>query len=230
MKQIGAPSSGSVRADTFSRNQYGSYIRNRTIPVNPNSPAQTVVRGRFTQLSQYWRDELTPGKRILWSDYAEAHPTINKLGEAIILSGQAMFIGLNGRLLAAGGSIAENPPGLPNFVFTNFAVVATVDDVGPTIVLTVSGVDGTPGYRAMIFGSPPMSPSRVTPTRWKLIGVTSTNAWSTPVSFLSPYQLLFGPLQFQAGKNIVLEARIIGLGGELGQQLKVVAPLVDITV
>lgn len=228
-KTISAPSTGSIRSDTFSRNQYGAYIRNRSIPVNPNTPAQSTARGRFTQLSQYWRDNLTTGQRTAWSDYAEQHPTTNSLGETIVLSGQAMFISINGRQLAAGGAIGLTPPGLPAFVFTGLTVVATVDTSGPTAVLTVAGTNGTSGYKCMIYAGPPMSPARVTPPRKKLIQTVSTDAWSAPVSLFAAYTAEFGSLNLSIGKNIWLEGRIIDTSGQLGQQLTRVTTVLDVT-
>ena len=43
--------SGSVGGTVFSRNKGGAYMRNRSIPVNPQSAAQVVVRAAMAFLT-----------------------------------------------------------------------------------------------------------------------------------------------------------------------------------
>lgn len=90
-----AEASGSVNGTTYSRNRSGNYARNRSTPVNPSAPRQSVIRSIMASLSHTWRNVLTPAQRGLWNDYALTLPALNKIGESITLTGINAFIQLN---------------------------------------------------------------------------------------------------------------------------------------
>lgn len=226
MQQIGAPSSGSIRADTYSRNRYGGYVRNRSIPVNPKTPAQTTVRNRLRDLAQNW-GTLGQQTRDSWANYAELHPRLNRLGETIVLSGAAQYIATNALRQAAGLAASSTVPGTPEGVFTGMTVVATIDTTGPTRVLTVSGINQPASNVAILSGSPPVSGGRVTPLRMTQFAVVSTTAWSTPVSIAASYYNV-GPL-FVAGQNLIIEAKLVDSTGNITAVIRTVTQVVDVT-
>lgn len=102
--------SGSIGGTTFARNRSGSYIRQRTIPVNPNSPRQLAARNNIQALTQSWNANLTPAQRQGWGLYADHVNVLNRLGETISLSGYNMFIRSNAILLGAGLSGVNDAP------------------------------------------------------------------------------------------------------------------------
>ncbi len=57
-------------AITFSKWKGRPYVRERVIPSNPKSGAQTGRRGMFKFLSQVWTDVIT-GDRATWNDLAD---------------------------------------------------------------------------------------------------------------------------------------------------------------
>lgn len=87
---LGGQLSGSAGGVTASHNRYGQYLRNRTIPVNPRSINQERARSIFGTASEAWRS-LTPAQRESWLSYADGTPVLNKLGESVTLSPNAMF-------------------------------------------------------------------------------------------------------------------------------------------
>ena len=89
--------SGSVGGTVFSRNRGGAYIRNRAIPVDPNTASQQNVRSILATQSQNWAD-LTAAQRAAWENWASQNPVINALGNSIQLSGHQAFVQLNTRL------------------------------------------------------------------------------------------------------------------------------------
>lgn len=101
--------SGSIGNTVYSRNKGGSYVRDRAIPTNPNTPRQMTVRTQFQFLSSNW-SSIFAADRALWEAYAESHPVLNRLGQPIILSGHAMFLRLNFNILDWGGSYITTPP------------------------------------------------------------------------------------------------------------------------
>lgn len=100
---------GSVAANTWSHNRGGTYVRRRSVPVNPNSTRQQLARGILAELSATW-SALGQSDRDAWTTWAAGHPTPNALGEVIQLTGQQAYISLNARLLDAGGTAIANPP------------------------------------------------------------------------------------------------------------------------
>ena len=101
--------SGSVAGSTYSRNRYGAYVRNRTIPVNPNSDRQATVRSHFSTLQAAW-SLLTAAQRNAWTTYANATPRNDVFGQPITLTGRSVFVGCNALRLQAGLSIVEDGP------------------------------------------------------------------------------------------------------------------------
>lgn len=102
--QVFTQASGSIGGQTFSHNRFGMYTRARTIPTNPNSTRQNIVRGAFASAVVAW-GELTDIQRLAWKTYADNVPVINSLGDAVNLTGQQMFIrsrtaGLNASQIA----------------------------------------------------------------------------------------------------------------------------------
>ena len=123
--------SGSINGITYSHNASGMYIRNRTMPVNPNTANQQAVRSAMAQLTSNWSNVLTAGQRLRWNNYAANVPLINKVGDPINVTGLNMYVRSNIPRLRAGlTSIASGP--------TNF----TLADLAPiSIVASEAGAD-----------------------------------------------------------------------------------------
>jgi len=105
--------SGKQGGTVASRNRYGQYFRQFAVPVNPATSSQTSARSRLTVASQGWRT-LTDGQRALWKDYADLTPVLNRVGDPIILSGQAMYVKVNAfRLQVLSLGLQATPPPTP---------------------------------------------------------------------------------------------------------------------
>lgn len=216
---IGPPQSGSIRSDTYSRNRYGQYIRNRSTPVNPKTAAQTLARTRFTVLSQGWRN-LTSVQRTSWNAYAETHPIIDSLGNVKYLTGSAIYLKIGAQALNAGQTVSSTPPGEPAFVTGDITLVATAG----TPSLTIAGVDQPSDYRAIVNASPQVSAGVSYPPRVKKIQSVAADSWSTPVTFLGNYNTAFGALI--EGQKIIVRAQLVsdeGVYGPLIQKAVTVA-------
>lgn len=102
--------SGKVGGVVYSKNKGGSYVRNFKAPTNPNTTAQSTIRGYFAQLAARWSNVLTAAQRAAWALYAENIPVINRLGETIYMSALNMYIAANVLVLQAGGTIVDDGP------------------------------------------------------------------------------------------------------------------------
>lgn len=104
-----AAASGSVGGTVFSRNRYGAYTRNRSIPVNPQTSFQQGVRATLGNLSTAWSG-LTTAQQLAWKEWASQNPIVDTLGQSQVLAGNAAYISLNARLLTAGLTRNDSPP------------------------------------------------------------------------------------------------------------------------
>jgi hypothetical protein len=84
--------SGSIGGMTGSHNRGGMYLRARSIPTNPNTTRQQDARAAFTGAVNRWTEVLTSGQRAAWTAYAAQTPTLDSLGDQLILTGQQMYI------------------------------------------------------------------------------------------------------------------------------------------
>jgi hypothetical protein len=98
----GAQASGSRGGTTYSRNRSGAYTRARSVPVNPNSPAQNAVRINFREAAFAWSAILSQGQRDQWDVYADVVPWKNRLGDTIKLSGFNWYLASSTARASAG--------------------------------------------------------------------------------------------------------------------------------
>lgn len=101
--------SGSIGGTVFSRNRGGQYTRARAVPVTSTTPEALAAKARFATASVAWQG-LTDGQRDAWKFWATANPSINTLGNSIILTGQNAFVGNYARCTLAGVPTLTSPP------------------------------------------------------------------------------------------------------------------------
>lgn len=104
---------GSIEGVTFSQNKGGAYIRNRSLPTNPNTPAQQSARNIISQLAYYWRNTLTSAQRAAWSARAASTVLVNKLGDNYNPTGMQLFVRNNAAqqgLVWDAPSVETTPP------------------------------------------------------------------------------------------------------------------------
>jgi hypothetical protein len=102
--------SGSVGGVTAAHNAGGLYLRARSIPVNPNTPAQQAARNAMAQLTTRWQQTLTAAQRTAWSTYAANVPLVNSLGDARLVSGMNMYVRSNAPRVVAGADVVDAGP------------------------------------------------------------------------------------------------------------------------
>jgi hypothetical protein len=135
--------SGKVGNVVFSHGRYGPYIRSRVIPTLVQNDYTSDVRNRLIALSQAW-GAVAAADKDSWRTYAATHPVIDTLGKAMVLQPSAVFIGLNARILQAGGAQIDVPPiaAAPAAV-AGQAVVADESDQTVTISWTSGALGAT---------------------------------------------------------------------------------------
>lgn len=129
---------GKIGGNVFARNKGGNYIRAFAMPLNPNSTFQQTIRNRMKSLHASYQS-LSAARIQAWKNFAPGYPFANKVGESLPLSGQQLFLKLNGNLKAVGASIIPEPSpktavaALPDAVFTATSTAVTCSTVPSAI-------------------------------------------------------------------------------------------------
>lgn len=153
MKFLGPPQSGSSQGDTSSRSRFGQYYRSRRAPVNPNSSAQSLSRGRLAGASQAWRG-LSEAARAAWSAAAAQVGSQDSLGQTMSPTGAQLYIGTYTMMQQAGLTVppallTTSPPAAP-------VVTAVSGAISSDFPITLS-VAPTGTVRVIVDLSPPVS-------------------------------------------------------------------------
>jgi len=209
-----AQMSGSIAGTTFARNRYGAYARNRTIPINPSTPAQNKIRGTAANLKAAWINDLTANERAAWDEYAANVSMVNRLGESVNLSGYNHFCRTNAALLYQDLAVIEAAP--KEFSVgeqdPTLAVAGTADDqkIQVTFDDALAWANEVGGYMLLQMGKPQNPTVNFFKGPWKTIGKISGAA----VAPTSPVELS-GAFVISAGQRIFVQARIIRKDGRL---------------
>lgn len=151
---LGGQLSGSVGGVVAARNKGGQYLRNRSVPTNPNSVQQQRVRMGFGSVAIAWQS-LTDGQRLSWNGYASETPLVNSLGESITVSGFNMFLRTNSFLAAVdAGVVAGGAPPSPGL-----SSLGALDSAEASVAtgLTVAFTGSTAGGLVLASYGPPVS-------------------------------------------------------------------------
>ena len=111
MKYVSAimtAAAGKVRGLVASHNKGGTYFRGKTIPVNPNTPAQANARNRVALLISRFRAVLTASQRASWNVFAENTSVIDSLGNSMLLTGPNWYVKSNSIRQQGGLANADN--------------------------------------------------------------------------------------------------------------------------
>lgn len=207
--------SGSVSGNTYSKNRFGPYIRNRAIPTNPQSARQMAVRSTFGNLSQTWRT-LTASQRAQWISAASTITLIDPLGQTYRPSGPQFYVGLNQVRLAVGLASTSTP------VTPDVAAVVTSSSataVGSTGAVTVTFAPAIgSGAFYELSATAPVSAGRsyFGKSQYRVIAYLD-NADTSPFTATTAYAAVFGSVTTgTSGKKIAFKLTPIDSKGFRG--------------
>lgn len=217
--QIIAAGSGSIGGCTFSRNRSGAYIRNRSVPVNPTSAAQVLVRGALATLVARWTSVLTAPQRTGWETWAANTPQTDALGNPINITGQNAYVMMNTlRIQTATAVIDTAPIVYANAVLTPPTIISAT---GATDVLSI-GFANTDlwatavGGKLCVFVGRPQNPSKVFFDGPYRFAGTINGAGTPPVSPLP----ITSPFDFAATQRVHARFRSFNADGRISTTWK----------
>ena len=207
---------GSIGGTTYSRNKSGAYTRQRTVPINPNTSAQQVVRNRLSTVSQTWQT-LTQGQRDSFINGAVNFPYVDTIGVTQYYSGQQLFMKLNSTLLNIGQAQIATCP-LPSIFETLTINTLTISVAGNNIdVTTTFGGGGSivpVGFVAVVEATAQRSEGVKFFGRsdYKQIAISDAGVDLDATNYYTPYVAIFG--NYVAGSLIgirfVLVEKVVG--------------------
>lgn len=198
MKYLGAPQSGSQANTTASRNRFGQYYRNRAMPTQPRTVAQTNIRSILAGCSTGWAT-LDAAEQLAWQAWAELHPRTDSLGSVVVMSGAQAFNSVNCALVQAGGTAVVAPPAdpLPDPPTLGLVEIAAPDEF--SISFTPTPVPAS--TKLLIFASPPRSLGTTFNNDWRYMGFKAAAS-------ASPDETVTGPAWVAKFGNAVEGQRI----------------------
>lgn len=222
MKYIGlltSAASGKLGGVVASHNRGGQYFRKHTIPTQPRTPAQKLVRNQLAGLSSAYKS-LTASQILGWNALGLTVTLKSKLGTTYHPTGQQLFVSCNKHLANVGITTQlSNPPSIPSIPsVTTF----TATPVGSGTTVTSFGLAVTPNLSAsfavQVRATAVMSNGRifVGKSAYRNIwGVTPSPTQPTNATIFTDYVARFGPLPAtgQIGFALRLVDPISGFAG-----------------
>jgi len=199
--------SGSIGGSTASHNAGGAYFRTRVVPVNPQTPAQTTVRSNLSNASARWGGVLTQIQRDGWVTFAENFPIVDRLGQALQLSGQQAYVRLNSRLLAAELPFLDDAP-IDQNVTDLLTVEATWSIAGAKLDIAFTPTPLAADDYLIVRATPAFSPGKNYFTKMLRVIVVSAAAQASPLDVLAEWQAKFGAVP-AVGSKIGFEINVI---------------------
>lgn len=200
--------SGKLGGQVFSKNRGGSYVRTKVTPTNPQTAAQSTIRGIFASISSRW-SSLTDAQRASFNGFVQAYARTDIFGDLRNPSGKSLFQRLNQNLEISGQAqtdVCSSPVEVP---FANLTTASA--DVSTTTFLVNYSGDLT-GVKAIVWATPQMSQgTKFVKNQLRQIAVLDGgNAGSEDI--WADYVAKFGtPV---AGANISIAVRVINTNGQ----------------
>lgn len=190
----------------YSRNAFGSYIKTKVSPVNPQTSKQQVERGLMGNLASTWSTLSGAGKGA-WDNLGAQVTRVNRFGDSTIYTGFALFMRLNRNLSTLGISAittAPTPPTLTPVQITSLA--ASVG--GGTINLGISPTSpGAAIYLVVYCTNNIVTGRRFVKNFYRLIH-TAANPAASPVNLNTSFAAYF-PAGMQLGASLFVKAKYV---------------------
>lgn len=218
---------GSIGGSVFSRNRYGAYARNRTIPVNPSSTAQQKIRSIMSVVRAAWFNTLTAAQRAAWASYAAAVQVQNRLGETITLTGFNHFARSASALLYNDVAIVADGPTDNSLPETDETVAYTPDESSSNVSIafdTDAAWVGETGAYMLVYASRPQNPTvNYFKGPYRIAGKIAGNTTTPPTS----PQTVNLPFAAAAGQKVFFQTRIVRADGRLSEPFRGVGTVVS---
>lgn len=196
-----------LNGSVLSKNRYGSYVRNKVTPVNPQTSFQQAVRQRLGSLSASWRG-LSQVARDGFSELAKSVPFTDIFGDSKTLDGKSFFVKLNSNLLSVGQAPILVAPIMGQI--PELSIVSGGADASGAVTITLGQEELPVGYALKVYSTPalPAQINFVKNRMRELAGAQTIEAGD--VILTAAYSARFGALSdADEGKRIFIRAVVV---------------------
>lgn len=215
--------SGSIGGLTGSHNRGGMYFRGRTIPVNPNTPAQSVIRQQMANATNRWANILTAVQRDGWDSYAENVPLNGPLGNPRNVGGLGMFVRSTVPRAVAGAVQVDDAPILFDTGGFTPVTAPTALDAGDLIGFAFDNTDGWANEgdsHLLLFASRPVNPGiNYFTGPYQYAGMIDGDAITPPTSPAS----IANPFAFTVGQRVFFRVVVTRADGRYSNTQRLTA-------
>ena len=205
-----------LNGSVMSKNRAGSYVRNKTTPVNPQTSFQQDVRQRLGALSSQW-GALTNAQRLSFTSATPNFPYTDIFGDKKELDGKSLFIKLNSNLSNVGSPqilTAPSPVGVPVFIAEAISATQAAGFLD-ALELTVSGLTVPAGFALAVYATPPIKAGvSFVKNRYRYIGTATATGGA--VDLLDLYTERFGGAVANGQSIHVRVALVSTTSGQMG--------------
>lgn len=147
---------GKLNGSVASKNRYGSYLRNKITPVNPQTASQVAQRTVLAKFAAKWRT-LTNPQRLAWNSAVNSWTRTNIFGDVVTPSGNILYNRLNMSLTTIGQPEITIPP-MPQGADPLDSISVTADETTQEIEVTVAPQTIPAGHTLVIEATEQTSP------------------------------------------------------------------------
>lgn len=219
----GQQRSGSIGGTVWSRNSAGAYIRNRSVPVNPNTDRQVAVRNYVKNLTIRWANTLTQNQRDAWDVYAANVDWLNALGQVIHLTGLNHYVRSNVPRQQSTLAEVDDAPVIFNLAVAEQALAGSASEATQQVEVsyddTADWCSEAGGFEAFYMGIPQNASIKFFGGPWRLMG--SILGVDSPNGEPSSPDLMPQTWPFGEGNRIWIRSRIGRADGRLSEIARV---------
>lgn len=199
---------GKIGGQVFSKNRAGAYMKNKGIPANPQTAAQTAVRALFAFISGLW-SALTEAQRESFRTKVSEYSRTDVFGDVRNPTGKALHQRLNQNLLNSGQSqidLCPSPTNVPQ------AILESVSGADGIQALAAELAGNTTGSKLVFFATDSMSQgTKFVKNKLRQIGVLD-GAAAGSFDILAAYTQKFGAVV--ENDNIYIGVKVINENGQ----------------
>lgn len=207
--------SGSLSGGTYARNAGGLYVRARSIPTDPASVFQTLIRGIIASLVNRWGSTLTVQQRAAWNTYAANVPLTDVFGDPRHRSGINHYVRSNTPRLQFGGTRIDDGPtefNLGEYTTPSYAASEAAQTIETAFDNTDDWATEDAAYLC-IWASRPQNPTiDFFKGPYRAMGLVEGDSGGAPGS----PKAISAPFAFAEGNKLFCKANVSRADGRLG--------------
>jgi len=215
----GQQRSGKQGGIVWSRNRSGAYVRNRAVPVNPNTDRQVAVRNLVRGLAIAWQTVLTQDQRDGWDLYADNVVWKGVLGQDVTLTGLNHFIRSNTPRLLCSVARVDDAPGVFNLTEAEQSLGCSASEATQQLIVTFDDTaawcDEDDAFQVVYMGIPKNPSIKFFGGPWRQIACILGDAITPPASPAPGAGTPGWP--FVAGQRIWIRTRIGRADGRVSE-------------